>query len=211
MAKPQAIIIPVTPFQQNCAVIWDSDSKEAAVIDPGGDVAAIREALRSQSLEPSQILLTHGHIDHAGGADELAQVLAIPIIGPHAADEFLLQSLAATGQQYGMSARNCAPTRYLSHGDKITIGSLIFEVRECPGHTPGHVVFFNKESRLAIVGDVIFQGSIGRTDLPGGNHETLLRSIREQIIPMGDDVAFLCGHGNPSTVGRERTSNPFLI
>lgn len=211
MAKPQAIIIPVTPFQQNCAVIWDSDSKEAAVIDPGGDVAAIREALRSQSLEPSQILLTHGHIDHAGGADELAQVLAIPIIGPHAADEFLLQSLAATGRQYGMSARNCAPTRYLSHGDKITIGSLIFEVRECPGHTPGHVVFFNKESRLAIVGDVIFQGSIGRTDLPGGNHETLLKSIREQIIPMGDDVAFLCGHGNPSTVGRERTSNPFLI
>jgi hydroxyacylglutathione hydrolase len=212
MAKPQAIIVPVTPFQQNCTIIWDSDSKEAAVIDPGGDVEALLESLRSQPLRPTQILLTHGHIDHAGGAEALAEVLQIPIVGPHAEDAFLLNSLEASGRQYGMmDARNCRPSRYLNHGDEVSIGSLRFEVRHCPGHTPGHVVFFDETSRLAIVGDVIFQGSIGRTDLPRGDHQALLKSIHEQIIPMGDDVTFLCGHGNPSTVGRERQSNPFLI
>lgn len=212
MAKPQAIIVQVTPFQQNCAILWDSDSKEAAVIDPGGDVEDILEALRSQELRPTQILLTHGHIDHAGGAAALAEALQIPIVGPDQQDMFLLQSLEASGKQYGMSdVRNCNPTRFLMHGDEVNIGGLRFEVRHCPGHTPGHVVFFDATSRLAIVGDVIFQGSIGRTDLPRGNHQALLKSIREQILPMGDDVAFLCGHGNPSTVGRERQSNPFLI
>jgi glyoxylase-like metal-dependent hydrolase (beta-lactamase superfamily II) len=212
MAKPQAIIVQVTPFQQNCTLLWDSDSKEAAVFDPGGDVEDIVETLRSQNLRPTQILLTHGHIDHAGGAQALAEELQIPIVGPGVEDTFLLQSLEASARQYGMSeARNCSPTRFLKHGNEVNIGSLRFEVRHCPGHTPGHVVFFDAESRLAIVGDVIFQGSIGRTDLPGGNHQALLKSIREQILPMGDDVAFLCGHGNPSTVGQERQSNPFLI
>ena len=212
MAKPQAIIVPVTPFQQNCTILWDSDSKEAAVIDPGGDVEDIIEALRSQTLRPTQILLTHGHIDHAGGAEALAEALQIPIIGPNKEDTFLLQALEASGRQYGMAdVRNCNPTRFLQHGDWVSIGSLRFEVRHCPGHTPGHVVFFDPKSRLAIVGDVIFQDSIGRTDLPRGDHQALLASIREQIIPMGDDVAFLCGHGNPSTVGRERQTNPFLI
>ncbi|HYM98775.1 MAG TPA: MBL fold metallo-hydrolase [Aestuariivirgaceae bacterium] len=211
MPQPQAIIIPVTPFQQNCSVIWDSDSKEAAVVDPGGDVDQILKAIQSQAVKPSQILLTHGHIDHAGGAEELAEKLGVPVIGPNEEDVFLLQSLALSGQQYGMDARNCKPSLFLKQGDEIKIGGLTFEVRECPGHTPGHVVFFDRAHRLAIVGDVIFQGSIGRTDLPRGNHETLIKSIREQIIPMGDDVAFLCGHGNPSTVGRERQSNPFLV
>jgi hydroxyacylglutathione hydrolase len=212
MPEPQAIIIPVTPFQQNCSVIWDSGSKEAAVIDPGGDVDQILKAIQSQGVKPSQILLTHGHIDHAGGAEELAEKLGVPIIGPNEEDLFLLQSLASSGQKYGMmDARDCKPSRFLKQGDEIKIGGLTFEVRECPGHTPGHVVFFDRAHRLAIVGDVIFQGSIGRTDLPRGNHETLIKSIREQIIPMGDDVAFLCGHGSPSTIGRERQSNPFLL
>jgi hydroxyacylglutathione hydrolase len=212
MPKPQAIIIPVTPFQQNCTVLWDSDSKAAAIVDPGGDVDQIVEALKSQALKPAQILLTHGHIDHAGGAEELAEKLGVPIIGPNEEDTFLLQSLAASGQKYGMTdVRNCRPSLFLKQGDEIKIGELKFEVRECPGHTPGHVIFFDREHRLAIVGDVIFQGSIGRTDLPRGNHQTLIKSIREQVIPMGDDVTFLCGHGNPSTVGQERQSNPFLI
>jgi hydroxyacylglutathione hydrolase len=212
MAKPQAIIVQVTPFQQNCTILWDSDSKEAAVIDPGGDVEDIIAALRSQTLRPAQILLTHGHIDHAGGAEALAEALQIPIVGPEKEDTFLLQALEASGRQYGMrDVRNCSPARFLEQGDEVSIGSLRFEVRHCPGHTPGHVVFFDAKSRLAIVGDVIFQGSIGRTDLPRGDHQTLLTSIREQIVPMGDDVAFLCGHGNPSTIGRERQTNPFLV
>lgn len=212
MPKPQAIIVPVTPFQQNCSVIWDSDSMEAAVVDPGGDVDLIEAALRNRSLAPKQILLTHGHIDHAGGAEELAEKLRVPIIGPGEEDVFLLQSLAVTGLQYGMAgARNCTPSRFLRHGDEIRIGELRLEVRHCPGHTPGHVIFFDRLNRLAIVGDVIFQSSVGRTDLPGGSHDSLIKSIREQILPMGDDVTFLCGHGNPSTVGRERQSNPFLV
>jgi hydroxyacylglutathione hydrolase len=212
MPQPQAFIIPVTPFQQNCSLIWDSDSNEAAVVDPGGDVDQILKAIRSQGVKPSQILLTHGHIDHAGGAEELAEKLGVPVIGPNEEDLFLLQSLALSGQQYGMmDARNCKPAQFLKQGDEIKIGGLTFEVRQCPGHSPGHVVFFDQAHRLAIVGDVIFQGSIGRTDLPRGNHEALIKSIREQIIPMGDDVAFLCGHGSPSTVGRERQSNPFLV
>jgi glyoxylase-like metal-dependent hydrolase (beta-lactamase superfamily II) len=210
--KPLAVIIPVTPSQQNCSVLWDTESKEAAVIDPGGDVEAIVEAVRSRGVKPAQILLTHGHIDHAGGAEELAEKLRVPIIGPGEEDLFLLQSLAEKGRQYGMNdARDCQPSRFLRHGDEISIGGLRLEVRHCPGHTPGHMIFFDRLNRIAIVGDVIFQGSVGRTDLPGGSHEALIKSIREQILPMGDDVAFLCGHGNPSTVGRERQSNPFLV
>jgi glyoxylase-like metal-dependent hydrolase (beta-lactamase superfamily II) len=212
MPKPQAIIIPVTPFQQNCCLIWDSETKEAAVIDPGGDIDRVVEAVRREGVTPVQILLTHGHIDHAGGAEELAEKLNVPIVGPNEEDDFLLQSLALSGQNYGMSgARNCKPSRYLHHGENVKIGGLTFEVRECPGHTPGHVVFFDASNRLAIVGDVIFQGSVGRTDFPRGDHAILIKSIREQIVPLGDDVAFLCGHGNPSTVGRERRSNPFLV
>lgn len=211
MPRPQAVIIQVTPFQQNCCLLWDSESREAAIVDPGGEVDRILDAVKTNEVRPQQILLTHGHIDHAGGAEELAERLGVSIIGPAEEDKFLLDSLAEVARGYGMNGvRNCRPSRLLKHGDEVTVGSLTFEVRACPGHTPGHVVFFNPEHRFALVGDVIFQGSVGRTDLPRGDHATLIRSIREQIIPMGDDVAFLCGHGPPSTVGRERQSNPFL-
>jgi len=211
MPRPQATIIQVTPFQQNCCLLWDSESREAAVLDPGGDVDRVLEAIKTTGVTPRQILLTHGHIDHAGGADELAERLGGPIVGPGEDDKFLLDSLAEVGRGYGMEGvRNCRPSRFLKHGEEVMVGGLGFEVRACPGHTPGHVVFFMSEHRFALVGDVIFHGSVGRTDLPRGDHATLLRSIHEQIIPMGDDVAFLCGHGPPSTVGRERQSNPFL-
>jgi hydroxyacylglutathione hydrolase len=211
MPRPQATIIQVTPFQQNCCLLWDSENREAAIVDPGGDVDRVLEAIKTTGVTPRQILLTHGHIDHAGGADELAERLGIPIVGPGEEDTFLLDSLAEVGRGYGMEGvRNCRPSRFLKHGEEVTVGGLSFEVRACPGHTPGHVVFFIPEHRFALVGDVIFQGSVGRTDLPRGDHAMLLRSIHEQIIPMGDDVAFLCGHGPPSTVGRERQSNPFL-
>jgi hydroxyacylglutathione hydrolase len=211
MPRPQATIIQVTPFQQNCCLLWDSENREAAIVDPGGDVDRVLEAIKTTSVTPRQILLTHGHIDHAGGADELAERLGIPIVGPGEEDTFLLDSLAEVGRGYGMEGvRNCRPSRFLKHGEEVMVGGLSLEVRACPGHTPGHVVFFMSEHRFALVGDVIFQGSVGRTDLPRGDHAMLLRSIHEQIIPMGDDVAFLCGHGPPSTVGRERQSNPFL-
>jgi hydroxyacylglutathione hydrolase len=211
MPRPRATIIQVTPFQQNCCLLWDSENREAAIVDPGGDVDRVVEAIKTTGVTPRQILLTHGHIDHAGGADELAERLGVPIVGPGEEDRFLLDSLAEVVRGYGMEGvRNCRPSRFLKHGDEVTVGGLGFEVRACPGHTPGHVVFFNPEHRFALVGDVIFQGSVGRTDLPRGDHATLLRSIHEQIVPMGDDVAFLCGHGPPSTVGKERQSNPFL-
>ena len=206
------MIVQVTPFQQNCSLVWDSETKDAAVIDPGGDVPEILRAITETGVKVNQILLTHGHIDHAGGASELAESLGVPITGPHQADLFLLQRLAEQGQVYGMEGvRNCQPSRFLQHGESVSIGSIAFEVRHCPGHTPGHVVFFNAQNKLAIVGDVIFQGSIGRTDFPYGDHAQLLKSIKEQILVMDDDVGFLCGHGNPSTIGRERGSNPFLV
>ena len=211
MSRPQAMIVPVTPFEQNCSLIWDDSTMEAAVVDPGGDVAEIIAAAGEAGVQVTQILLTHGHIDHAGGATELAEALRVPIVGPHEADGFLLANLAEQAKMFGLDdTRNCTPSRWLTHGESISIGTIPFEVRHCPGHTPGHVVFFSAEHKLAVVGDVIFQGSIGRTDFPYGDHAALLRSIREQILPMGDEVGFLCGHGNPSTVGRERASNPFL-
>jgi glyoxylase-like metal-dependent hydrolase (beta-lactamase superfamily II) len=212
MPKPSALVIPVTPFQQNCCLLWQEETKQGAVIDPGGDVEAIVRAIGQAEVAVEQILLTHGHIDHAGGAMELSERLSVPIVGPHNEDLFLLRGLEEQAGEYGMSGvRNCTPTKWLEHGEEIRVGDLTFEVRHCPGHTPGHVVFFEPRCRMAIVGDVIFSGSIGRTDFAGGDHARLLRSIREQILPMGDDVAFLCGHGEPSTVGRERRSNLFLI
>lgn len=211
MPKPQAMIVQVTPFQQNCSLIWDGESKEAAVIDPGGDVPDILLAIKETELNVKQILLTHGHIDHAAGASELADALGVPIFGPHEADRFLLENLAEQGKAYGLTeARNCHPSRWLKHGESVNIGSVPFEIRHCPGHTPGHVIFYNALNKFAVVGDVIFQGSIGRTDFPYGDHEMLLKSIREQILTMDDEVGFLCGHGSPSTVGRERKHNPFI-
>ena len=211
MPTPKVMIIPVTPFQQNCCLMWEEESRDGVVVDPGGDVPVILEAIAKAQVNVREIWLTHGHIDHAGGAAELAEKLKVEIIGPDAADLFLLEGLEESGLKYGMEgSRNMVPSRWLKQGDEVSVGGLTFEVRHAPGHTPGHVVLFNSEHRFALVGDVIFQGSVGRTDLPGGSHETLLKSIHEQILPMGDDVTFLCGHGQPSQVGIERQTNPFL-
>jgi glyoxylase-like metal-dependent hydrolase (beta-lactamase superfamily II) len=211
MTKLQAFIIPVTPFQQNCSLVYDEARKVGAIVDPGGDVPRILEAIKESGVSIEKILLTHGHIDHAGGAAALKEALDVPIEGPHPEDLFLLETLPESGAKYGMmDARAVTPDRWLKEGDAVTVGDLSFAVYEAPGHTPGSVVFFNAENRFALMGDVLFQGSVGRTDFPRGDHETLMRSIREKIFPLGDDVVFLPGHGSPSTVGEERQSNPFL-
>ncbi len=204
-------VVPVTGFQQNCSVVYDHHARRGAVVDPGGDIPAIHEAIGKMGVTIEKILLTHGHIDHAGGAAELREKLAVPIEGPHEADRFLLDSLPQSGARYGMmEARAVTPDRWLVDGDEVTVAGHRFSVIHAPGHSPGSVVFFNAANRFALMGDVLFQGSIGRTDLPGGNHETLLKSIREKVLPLGDDVVFLPGHGNASRIGDERTGNPFL-
>lgn len=205
------MIVPVTPFQQNCSIIWDRDTKSGAVIDPGGDLDRIREGIAQAGAKIERILLTHGHIDHAAGADELKTELGVPIEGPHIGDRFLLDHLEETAAGYGLSgARNVAPDRWLEEGQQIEIGGVPFDILHCPGHSPGSVVFVNRDMKFAIVGDVLFRGSIGRTDLPGGDHAALIASIKNKLLPLGDDIAFLCGHGPPSSIGEERRSNPFL-
>jgi len=207
-----AAIIPVTPFQQNCTLLWCEDTRRAAVVDPGGDLDRIRYAIGQSGVSVERILLTHGHIDHAGAAAELKDELQVPLEGPHRADLFLLERLAESGRSYGMlSARNVTPDRWLEEGDQVTVGDIVLDVLHCPGHSPGSVVFVQKEQRFALVGDVLFRGSVGRTDLPGGDHASLIRSIRDKLLPLGDDVAFICGHGPTSTIGAERATNPFLL
>jgi glyoxylase-like metal-dependent hydrolase (beta-lactamase superfamily II) len=204
-------IVPVTPFQQNCTVLWCDETAEAAIVDPGGDLEQILAAIRAAGADPVKILLTHGHMDHVGGTAELAERLALPIEGPHRDDDFLLRSLPQQARMFGVAqAPSFATGRWLEGGDRVQVGAVELEVIHCPGHTPGHVVFFDKESRLAQVGDVLFQGSIGRTDFPRGNHRDLLRSIRTRLFPLGDDVRFIPGHGPMSTFGAERRSNPFV-
>ncbi len=212
MAKAQATIIPVTPFEQNCTLLWCDGSKHAVVIDPGGDLADIHQAIAQAGVTVERIWLTHGHIDHVGGAAELKESLGgVPIEGPHRADLFLLEHVAENSRSLGLShARNVTPDRWLADADQVRVGDLVFDVLHCPGHSPGSVVFFNKEQRFAIVGDVLFCGSIGRSDLPGGDHETLIRSITDKLLPLGDDVTFISGHGPTSTIGHERATNPFL-
>ncbi|WP_165218507.1 MBL fold metallo-hydrolase [Affinirhizobium pseudoryzae] len=212
MGQLQAGIIPVTPFQQNCTILFDSETKDAVVVDPGGDVARIVEVLGEQGLTVREIWITHGHIDHAGGADELREVTGVPVIGPHEADKPLLDILdtRAAALGFDIPARKLTPDRWLNEGDVVSLGEHTFEVFHCPGHAPGHVIFFNRDMRFCIMGDVLFNGSIGRTDLPGGNHQQLLDSIRDKVLPLGDDVGFLCGHGPGSRIGDERRSNPFL-
>lgn len=209
--KAGAAIIPVTPFQQNCLLLWCENSRRAVVFDPGGDVPTIIDAIKKTEVTVEQIWLTHGHIDHVGGAAELRDRLNIPIVGPHVADKFLLDHVVESGASFGMTGvQNFAPDRWLNEGDKVALGEMTFEILHCPGHSPGSVVFFNRDMRFAHVGDVLFNGSVGRTDLPGGNHSTLIQAITDKLLPLGDDVQFICGHGPGSTFGHERQTNPFL-
>lgn len=204
-------ILPVTALQQNCTIVWDDDSKAAIVIDPGGDVPVILEVLEKEGLKVEKVVLTHGHIDHAGGAAELAEALGVQIEGPHEADGFLLQELTQSGAMYGLTeARNVTPDRWFKEGDTLTVGDVEFDVLHCPGHTPGHVIFVNPAAKLAIVGDVLFKGSIGRTDFPYGDHAALIDAIKTKLLPLGDEVNFVCGHGPPGVLGEERRTNPFL-
>jgi hydroxyacylglutathione hydrolase len=206
----RATIIPVTPFQQNCTLLWCDKTKKAAVVDPGGDLDRIRQAIAQSGVTIEKIILTHGHIDHAGGAAELREELGVQIEGPHEADNFLLQRLAEQGQTYGFEARPVTPDRWLNEGDTVSVGDLTLDVLHCPGHSPGSVVLVSKDQRFALVGDVLFQGSVGRVDLPGGDGKALIRSIKDKLLPLGDDITFICGHGPMSTIGQERQSNPFL-
>ena len=206
----QALINPVTPFAQNAPIIFCSETNKCAFVDPGGDADFLLQIAKDNNLIPEKILLTHGHADHAGAAMEIAQILNIKIEGPHKEDKFLLDSLQSQGEMFGMQARNCVPDKWLEDGDSVTVGNSVLDVIFTPGHTPGHVIFFCNESNLALVGDVIFRGSIGRTDLPRGNHQDLINSISSKLWPLGNDVEFICGHGPNSTFGNERASNPFV-
>jgi hydroxyacylglutathione hydrolase len=203
-------IIPVTPLQQNCSLVWCTNTMRGAFVDPGGDLQKLREAVRQTGVAIEKILLTHGHIDHCGSAGIFAEELGVEIEGPHEDDIFWISRLAEDGARYGVAGRPFTPARWLADGDTVTVGELVLDVRHCPGHTPGHVVFHHAESRLAIVGDVLFQGSIGRTDFPRGNHQQLLDSITQRLWPMGGETAFVPGHGPMSTFAHERASNPFV-
>jgi len=203
--------VPVTQFQQNCSIVWCDQTMEGAVIDPGGELALIGAEVRRLGVSLKQILLTHAHIDHAGGTGALARELGLPIVGPHPGDQFWIDGLAQQAQMFGLErAEPFTPTRWLADGDTVAVGRCTLDVRHCPGHTPGHVVFHNAEAKRAFVGDVLFAGSIGRTDFPGGDHRTLIDSIVSRLWPMGDETVFIPGHGPESSFGRERRSNPYV-
>ncbi len=211
MGMLQAGIIPVTPFQQNCTVLFDPDTKEGVVVDPGGDVETIVKVVEENGFKIKEIWLTHGHLDHAGGARDLKAALGIDIVGPHKDDLPLLQRIETQQQKYGITGlKNVEPDRWLEDGDKVSFGNHEFEVYHTPGHAPGHVIYVNRAQNFAHLGDVLFNGSIGRTDLPGGDHDQLMASIRDKVLPLGDDVGFICGHGPGSRIGDERRNNPFL-
>ncbi len=203
--------IPVTPFQQNCSIVWEDAGMTAAIIDPGGDLDMLLGACKQLGVKLVAIWITHAHLDHAGATADLAEVLQLPIIGPHPDDQFWIDGLKEAAESYGFPpARPFKPSRWLADGDTVTLGQHSLQVRHCPGHTPGHVVFYSAELKRAFVGDVLFAGSIGRTDFPQGNHQDLLDSITQRLWPMGDDTVFIPGHGPESTFGRERRSNPYV-
>lgn len=212
MANPplRAAIIPVTPIQQNCTLLWCTATMKAAVVDPGGDLPRIRDAIAKAGVTVEKVLLTHGHIDHAGQAKPLAEELGVPIEGSNEADRFWLARLDEDGRSWGIPGTPFEPDRWLNEGDVVTVGDLQLDVYETPGHTAGHVVFHHSPSKLAVTGDVLFQGSVGRSDLPQGDHAQLVRSVVEKLWPLGDDTVFLPGHGPASTFGHERAHNPFV-
>jgi len=211
IARMKIEVVPVTPFQQNCSVVWDESTRKAAVIDPGGEIERIEAVLMRHGLELEKILITHAHLDHAGATAELARRHGVPIEGPHRDDLFWIEQMPAQAKMFGFPpAESFTPDRWLAHGDRVTVGTVSFDVIHCPGHTPGHVVFHQPEHHFAIVGDVLFAGSIGRTDFPRGNHQQLLESIRGRLFPLGDEITFLPGHGPTSTFGEERRSNPYV-
>ena len=206
-----AMIAPVTPLQQNCTIVWCTKTNKAAIIDPGGETPRLLAAIADRGLTLEKIWITHGHLDHAGAAAEIQAATGVPIEGPHKDDQFWIDEIPESGRKYGLpDAKSFIPTRWLDDGDIVTLGETEFEVLHCPGHTPGHVVFFHRGSRFAQVGDVLFKGSIGRTDFPRGSFDDLIKAITEKLWPLGDDVQFVPGHGPMSTFGAERKSNPYV-
>jgi glyoxylase-like metal-dependent hydrolase (beta-lactamase superfamily II) len=207
-----AIVIPVTPFEQNCTLLWDRETQEGVAVDPGGEIPKILDAAESHGIALRAIWLTHGHIDHAAGAPALAKAVGgIPILGPHSADEYWLQGLAQQAAYFGFPPTVAfTPDEWLDETKAVTVGEIPFQVIHLPGHTPGHLVFFQPDYRLALVGDVLFAGSIGRTDFPGGDYQALIQGIQYKLFPLGDDVLFIPGHGPQSTFGEERANNPFV-
>ena len=209
-AKLGYIIVPVTPFAQNCSIVWCVETCRAAVIDPGGEIEKIKTIIDNNNLELDKILITHAHLDHAGGTAALARATGVPIIGPHRNDQFWIDALPEQCRQFGFEGEKFTPDQWLQHGDQVRLGKLCLDVLHCPGHTPGHVVFVEKSEQFAAVGDVIFQGSIGRSDFPQGNHQQLVNSIRDRLFPIGDQIKFIPGHGPMSSFGHERRNNPFV-
>jgi glyoxylase-like metal-dependent hydrolase (beta-lactamase superfamily II) len=207
------VLIPVTPFEQNCSLLFCDVTQKAAVVDPGGDIEIIRTQIAKLNVTVEKVLITHGHVDHCSAAKELALTLDVDIIGPHINDQFWIDLLPEQAKRFGFEheGQSFIPKRWLVDGDQVWVGEECFDVIHCPGHTPGHVVFVDKKTRVAIVGDVLFSGSIGRTDFPKGNHQDLINSIKEKLFTLGDDITFIPGHGPVSTFGQERISNPYLI
>jgi len=204
-------VVPVTEYQQNCSIVYDDQTLEGIVLDPGGEAEKISAEVVRLSVKVQAIWLTHGHLDHAGGAEALKKILDVQIVGPHEADKMLLDNIETVAAGYGLSGmQNAQPDRWLSEGESVSVGPHQFDILHTPGHAPGHVIFVNKQEQLILMGDVLFQGSIGRTDLPDGNHQQLMDSIANKILPLGDEMKFVCGHSPPSTIGQEKATNPFL-